>query len=379
MNNFNINLSDEILLIIECSKEEPSYIYIKKYINQIKNWNNFIFLVKSHGVLPLVYNSLKSCENLDLPSFVMNKLKELYFIIAKENMMLSSELIKVTKAFDFMDIDYISFKGPTLSKLSYGNIIQRQYCDLDILIKYKDIKSVINLLKEFEYESEYSNLNEINLKYIKVISFYNKKLGTEIEIHCELISSTYAINLDSIDFFNLTNNIKIYNNNIKSFNKEFLFIYLCIHGSKHIYERISWITDINKCLIDKTFNWKLIVKFAKELNIERIVYSSIYLASITFDTSLPNYIKSNMTDINKLRSISENILSSIDKNDKISLRSLSILLSQREGLCKKINLILKSFFYIKETDIKFIKLPKYLYFIYFIVRPFRILSKKSIK
>ena len=65
--------------------------------------------------------------------------------IVKQNMLMTSELIKVLKILEENNIEAISFKGPVLSQLAYGDVVSRQYCDLDILINIKDFESVVNL------------------------------------------------------------------------------------------------------------------------------------------------------------------------------------------------------------------------------------------
>ena len=70
--------------------------------------------------------------------------------IVKQNMLMTSELIKVLKILEENNIEAISFKGPVLSQLAYGDVVSRQYCDLDILINIKDFESVVNLSAHFK-------------------------------------------------------------------------------------------------------------------------------------------------------------------------------------------------------------------------------------
>lgn len=371
-----LKLSINLLLIIECCKEKPSEDKISYYAKKVKDWNTFLYQVGTHGVLPLVYKSLKILKKTFIPLDILSSLKDNYFKIAKDNILLSSELIKITKLFDLNNIKYINFKGASLSYSVYGDITLRQYCDLDILVELKDKFKINELLKNIGYENEYLFLKKTGYENINVITFFNKDLGTTIEIHFELISKSYAINLYDINLFKETNILNLKNNDIKVFNKEFLFIYLCLHGSKHIYERVSWICDINKLLIDKTINWELVIKYAKSINIERTVLSSIYLASITFETKLPNILTININKDKKISSIANNILVSISTNNKMSFNSLNILLSQRKGIYNKLNLLFKSVFQVKDTDFELISFPKYLHFLYFIIRPFRLIFKQ---
>lgn len=96
--------------------------------------------------------------------------------IVKQNMLMTSELMKVVKILEENNIESISFKGPVLSQLAYGDVVSRQYCDLDILVDENNIDKVCNLLKEKNYQ-----FDELLFKKI----FENKSIFHDITIYKE--------------------------------------------------------------------------------------------------------------------------------------------------------------------------------------------------
>ena len=76
----------------------------------------------SHGIFPLVYRSLKEFQQL-IPDDIFIRMKQHYMDIVKQNMLMTSELIKVLKILEENNIEAISFKGPVLSQLAGPFII----------------------------------------------------------------------------------------------------------------------------------------------------------------------------------------------------------------------------------------------------------------
>ena len=79
-------------------------------------------------------------------------LKSAYSQIARRNMLMSAELIRIMKLLEENDIDALAFKGPALAQMAYGDITLRQYSDLDVLTKKEDIYQIDALLKAQGYE-----------------------------------------------------------------------------------------------------------------------------------------------------------------------------------------------------------------------------------
>lgn len=354
---------------------------IEDNILLIKNWDNFLSLVYSHGIFPLVYKTLKN--NTQISSKVQNSMKYLNMNIVKQNMLMTSELLNVSKLLEENGINAISFKGPVLSQMAYGDVVSRQYCDLDILVEKKDLKKTINLL----LENDYINIlpleiisNEICLEVIKDFTIVNEKSKTNIEIHWNLFESKYDLtfkNLGDIEFIN----ILINQNEIKTISKEILLVYLCFHGSKHAWERIEWISDIDRFIRNNQIDFSNIGIFL-EYNSFKL---GLYLSNLLFDTPLDKSILEKVSNEN-IKKLSTRVFEIyLDKkyfeDEKYYHKVLfKFQVSLVDSVFEKLIYHFEHLFAISNKDVQtFYKVKNKYYFIF--LRPFRLVSsvfKKNI-
>ena len=77
-----------------------------------------------------------------------------------------------------------------------------------------------------------------------------------------------------------------------------LLAYLCLHGSKHAWERIEWICDIDRLVRSQTdLDWDKTLKIAKEMDTHITLYLGLALSHALFHTPLPeNIISSTQTE-----------------------------------------------------------------------------------
>ena len=107
-----------------------------------------------HAVLPLVYQAIQRHAADIIPKACLAEFKQQNRHVVAQNLYMSAELLRIATLLQEKGINVLSFKGPVLSSLAYGDIALRQYVDLDILIKKQDIVSAIAFLTEDGYRSD---------------------------------------------------------------------------------------------------------------------------------------------------------------------------------------------------------------------------------
>ena len=127
------------------------------------NWTSVYQTSLRHGVTPLLYQSLNTICPDAVPKTVMEQLREHFRGNALRNFLLFEELLTVVKLFEAHGVGAIPYKGPTLALSVYGNLLLRQFDDLDILVPKRDYERAHKLLiahgyilkKEFDWESAF--------------------------------------------------------------------------------------------------------------------------------------------------------------------------------------------------------------------------------
>jgi len=382
-------INPHLLFLIYCSKtklNQNEILFITNYLKDNKlSYQQIVQLAYKHGIFPIVYKTIKSLASFDkelLDTSVKFRLH--YFRISKRNMLMSVELINITRLLNHHKINTLSFKGPALSQIAYGDITLRQYADIDILIRKEDRLNMINILEKEGYIPEIvlrDSTKETFFNAVNVIAFYNKSIGIRIEIHWELLSKNYAINWDENILWSNNRSIQINNNKIDILSIELHLLYICVHSAKHLYERIEWICDIDRLIkTNPNIDWIYLVKQAKEMGITRMLYLGLALSKELFELNIPKEIQNSINNDKKIPILINKIIK-INYSDTIhqekSINTLFLLLNMRENYIDKFKLLYKGIITPKFDDFLFFQLPKQIAFLYPLVRIFRLIKKYS--
>ncbi|MCF6247412.1 MAG: nucleotidyltransferase family protein, partial [Desulfobacula sp.] len=377
----------EMKLVLYCARISPKNLQaeeLKEYIKDKIDWQIIADTAIKHGLINILYLSLKTdCEKL-IPKTVLNQLKTHYFQSSSRNLFLGAGLIKVLNLFNRNNIAAIPFKGPIQSWLIYHDIGVRTFADLDILVKKKDALTARNLLIDQGFRTSVTiPESQINY-YLKKENFFQlkNKTGTiNIDLHWE-ISGRY--NLEPMYFPASEKSFQhtmMLGKEIKTLNNEDTLIHLCIHGTSHCWEKLEMICSVAKIIeSNKIGDWDNVLQKAKSLRCKRMVLLGLVLARYFFNTDLPMTVKTAIADNIGLKKLSNYIIGKIENSDMAFAESLSWRFSPihfrvRDSLLDGI----KYFFYllfqptIREWD-KY-PLPNSLLFFYHVLRPYRLIKE----
>lgn len=375
-------------LIIESCKLEPDNTIIQNYMKNIRDWSSLLDISYVHGVLPLVYKTLKKQENFPSEALSMFKMQNMQ--IAQTNMQMSAELVRIVKILDENDIKYMAIKGPVLSQIIHGNTIERQYADLDILVDKKDLYKAGELLLENSYTSD-KNIkflkNKTLLSVAKDFLFTSNHNNIELELHWKLFLDR-QVKESGIDMFSsdyIASSINAYD--IKTLKLEHFLLYLCLHGSKHLWERIEWVVDIDRLIKENaTINWDEIQQIAKTMKIENMFYLGLFVTHKILKTDLPSHLLEKIVTLEKVKESYVNIEKSYYTNRIMNSSSSALnksgpLQSLRDSAQMKDNSLIALSYYvstlfeIKDKDVYLINLPNKMSLCYYCIRLYRFINE----
>jgi hypothetical protein len=372
MRNTKVNLSPELIFLINCcqtnlSKEEIEEI--RSYLNtQHSTLSTLIGLANQHGILPLVYKTLKKIHADQQPSTIGHRLEQLledfkpaYSQIARKNIMMSAELIRIMNLLKENNIKALAFKGPTLAQMVYGDITLRQFGDLDILVD-----EPLTILS-----------NKTCLHIAKDFSLISVAGGVHTELHWQLFEKNLNISILSCMVREKCQSVKINNKDIRTLQNELLLVYLCLHGAKHTFERIEWICDIDRLIRSAEINWEEAIAIADQSHSRHSFYLGLSLAQQLFHTPLPDIVQSDIEANNTVILLDMTLKQmSKKKNERSDFqKNRETFFYQSRLFDQKIDMIrfyLSTFFAVSTSDCQTFVLPEKLKFLYIILRPIRL-------
>jgi hypothetical protein len=242
---------------------------------------------------------------------------------------LVKEFISVCDKLKSRKIDLVPLKGPVLSHRLYGDAVMRNYFDLDLLIRVRDITATVSLLKESGYRSifivwpESGSAQRKLIGYINHVALINPDNKIALEIHWRLIEAP-PISMQSFD--NLVNQnlttIDFAGKQYSVLNNELELLYLIIHGGLHFWARLKWLVDVDMFLKTQAIDWDRFRKLAAEMKANRMValcneiYSKYFPneAGMPFNFKVPGRLV-------------RHSLNRIEQDDESFLRSLKSVLN----------------------------------------------------
>jgi hypothetical protein len=299
-------------LLIESCRHTPDVGLLEKYTACIDDWKGFLDSAYSHGIFPLVHKSLKSI--ITVPDNIKLYLKSTNFEIARRNMTMMAELLKIMKLLEENGIPALAIKGPVLSQMIYGDVTQRQYADLDILVSENDLYTTTKLLLEHEYQYDHPiqfTKNKALLRATKDITLSKSSSGIELEMHWRLFSGRLFKKSNINLFRDSVHEISLNQQKISTLDDNVLVLYLLLHGSKHMWERLEWIVDIDRLVRSREIDWEVLEHTAMIMDIKPLIHLGCAVCYDLFRTPFPdNLIETFMNDtaIHKAKNIVVNDL-----------------------------------------------------------------------
>ncbi len=373
--NFRINPELKLIIRIIRLKKEPFESEDIELLNKI-NWEKFSKLCRYHGTIPIVYKKLNTIESEYIPIETMERLKKLYYQIVQFNFVQSNQLIRVLKLLREEGINAIPIKGPVVSMQSYGDVGYRMFQDLDILISNRDFIRTYDLLCTNGYNTS-SELSEKKKKlwkrFRRDIEFRKNK--TLIDLHQRVTQAHSAFDVPE-DQFTGNNYVEILDNKIPVLSIEDTFIYLIINSTKDQWNMLRMIADLSYLIYSNPeTKWNVIFKRAKKMGVLRMVLTGIHLMSQISGESLPDPVISEIGNRKKIKELSENYRIQLlfgSTRNKIPDRVKSIYGTLDSGY-QKFRYLLYFLFTPTPEDLKWAALPEFLFFLYRIIRPIRLI------
>lgn len=361
------SLTREMKLLLLLVQSDDDSLFGEVDFDNI-DWNTFLELVYHHRLYPLVYTKMKRI-GLEVPERVLDKLKKQYQENTYRMLNLCSEMERVVNALETEQIKTLVLKGPVLAESLYGDLSLRTSKDLDIFVPIDELDHVKDLLmkKGYVFKKDLPPvLNEWKWRWHHVSCIHHQS-AIQIEIHWRLShDSGKEPSFDELwtrrRLSNLTSKPVYFLGN------EDLFLYLITHGSRHGWNRLRWLVDIDKMLSNKVNEGKL-VSLLDKYSSKQLAGQTFILLSELFNSTISKEFDPIMHN-NHSRRLARYAFVFIKEmiNLENSEPSFKYQLSLKTWL-QKISFLLRRM-HPDSLDRNIIHLPKGFFFLYFLLRPF---------
>jgi Uncharacterised nucleotidyltransferase len=378
----------EAELLLRCaqiSENSSSAEQIRGLLRKDIDWVYLLRLASGHRMLQLLYWHLNNIYPEAVPKASLDELQKRFYENSYHILLLIGELLKLLNLFEAGDIHTIPYKGPALAAFLYGNLSLREFDDLDILVHAKDVPRAKELLVSVGYRPEYdlnSTQEGVALRHDYELRFISGDGRSEIDLHWGIAERHFSFPLEPGSLWERLQPVPLGADTVLTLSPEDLLLLLCVHGSKHLWKRLRWICDVAQLIhVHEGMDWKWVMRQARSLGSERMLYLGLYLASDLLGAALPQdvsrRVEADPTVKALARRVSAELLSEANTVPTISedfpLHLFHIRV--RERLRDKVSYCVRAVTATTVRDWSLLPLPRYLYPLYFVIRPLRLILK----
>ncbi len=292
------NVCPELELILCCARTQIDKVKaerIRELVQQKLDWKKVINHAYSNALIPLLYTNLNNIASNVIPEEQLNTLRTLFYGNAQRNLFLTAEMMKILSLLQDNGIQAVPYKGPVLANLLYGNLSIRQFSDLDILVLSENVLDFKKLLMAQGYipEIEMTAVEEIAYLQDKskhTYNLFNKEKRVMVEIHWR-IAPQYTSSIEAKHLWRSIKESQFSGTTISTFPVEVWLPILCIHASRHRWEKLSWLSDIAELIRrNPDLNWEEVIDLAWEFDARRMLFLGLLLTRNLIGLDLPKEV-----------------------------------------------------------------------------------------
>jgi hypothetical protein len=343
------------------------------------DWPLFLRVARRHQIIGLVHDGLTRARP-HVPPQTAREIGVQAGAVVHENLLLARESLRLRRLFDDANLPVLFVKGAALSVLAFGNLGLRAAQDIDLFIAYETVPAATELIlcagyRRFDPSPDVSDAQlRLIMQLRKDLGFVHETTGLQIELHWRLLLNPHAMVESSI--MRASRIVPLGAAGLRTLGEEDLFAYLCMHGALHWWNRLKWLADVNALLaFTPEDGVERLVRTANARGAGRAAAQGLLLCRRLLGTTIPHRLAATLAKGPTVRWLEMTALNAMllgqGEHDPHGVRfgttrgSLSTFLLSRNWRywLAELNIHL-----INQTDVLTMPLPKWLRFLYPLLR-----------
>jgi len=283
-------MSAEWALLLECAKPRPDPQRLAERLRAPLDWSLLLAFAEDHGVLGLTAARLANYDESVLSKENRERLRTWRRAHTLFTMNLCAEMFRLFDSFPAAGIEALVIKGPVLSARCYGDPGLRQYGDLDLVARDRDILRSTELMVSLGYEPSVPvaaiRAKKVPGEYV----FRQSRTKLLVEFHTEFTFRYHPRPLPVEKLFSRQVRVSIDAHKIPALSPEDELLLICIHGAKHLWEKLGYIADVAAFVSEQELDWERVMSATDEVGGERMLYVGLRLAGDVLGAALPESV-----------------------------------------------------------------------------------------
>ena len=374
----NKRAEHEILFCVARRELAPKQASFRQLLSEVRDWDYLLAIANYHGLVPLLHKHVHASAADLVPINFLSRLKQSSLANAQNVLHLLSKQLKIRRLLKDNGVPVAIFKGSVLSQISYGEISLRQAGDIDLLIAPRDFAQTRALLESLGYEMT-PRLTAAqlasHLNHHCEIQFVRDDWFTVIDLHWALAPKSFVFNLETAEVMPRLQTISLAGAEIETLATEDLILYLSMHGAKHLWRALEWITSLGELIrTPESIDWNVVVERAVKTHATRMLGLALRLVERVSGGEIVSQPLAALDRDESMKRMADEVLAQMfvlsgsADSTETNLYNLKIMDRKRDVLVSALRAIFVPTF----TDWDALSLPSSLHSLYYAYRPLRL-------
>jgi hypothetical protein len=415
-------LSPEVSFVLEIvrpgrSGADPALAALARSLD----WDRVVDVAAANGLAPLLARRLATLEDeadpiherggTDLgavspPPAARERLAARGRTSAFTGLRLSGLLVQLVGAFDAAGVRTLPYKGPTLAARAFGDVGSREFTDLDFVVDRADLPAAVDVLlaADFELVTE-TPLSAVDIAAGRGVvrppsEFLFRRVADDarVELRWWLGSAVRRLRLPFDDLWARRQPVTVAGTAVPTLGDDDLALVALRHGSKHCWNRLSWLVDVAHLLTpgagagtgtagtDRVggrgrVDWTTLLARADALGARRATLLGAVLAADLAGAAVPGRVVRRARADDRVVAAAAAVLAEFRDRpaafpydtDETRKRSLDRLLVDRRR--DQARTLVRQAIEPRAADVETVPLPRPLYPLYYLVHPARTVGR----
>ena len=374
----------EVELLLHCAGADAGNgDRVVKLVQQGLDWDALAEAAEYHGLAPILYRAVDgACPEL-VPEAIARQLRNGYRDSAKRNLIFTAKLLGLLDAFEGEGIAVVPLKGPALAASLYSDPVLRPFSDLDLLVRKQDVPAALRLLAREGYSlgAHLARLPMHTLLRLQFEVLLSQEQRAQVDLQWAIGPADYPFCFDVEMLWRSLGRSRIAGREVASLSPESLMLFLCVHGTKHLWSRLQWLGDVAR-LVRVQPDWAGTMELASEAGCVRPLLLGLLLAHELLEAPVPEAILERAGGAEAVRGRARQVVLRLHRIPPVEPESLEITTFNSrlaERTWQKVRHYAALLRAPTEKELELLPLPEKLFFLYYPFRGVRLALKYGLR
>ena len=360
------------------ARREVDSARLRRLLPEVRDWDYLLAAASYHGLAPLLHKHLHSLAADLTPVNVLSSLK-LQAVANTQNVLhLVGKQLKLYRLLKENGIAVAIFKGSVLSQMAYGDSSLRQAGDIDVLISRRDFDRTRRVLESLGYELAPALSGAQLASHLAShceLQFVRDDWFTVVDLHWALAPKSFTFKVETEELLARSQTVEIGGVEIETLATEDLIVYLSMHGAKHLWRAVEWISSLGELIRSaEAVDWDTVIQRAAKAHATRMLGLALRLVASLSEGETVSIACEAVDKDQSMKRTAGRVLSEIfamsgpAHSTETNLYNLKIMDRKRDALVSALRAVFVPTF----TDWHALNLPPSLHSLYYAYRPWRL-------